>query len=126
MLARVEDHDEIEVIAEAHRVLPGGVLSGYDLSSTPPNSRLEPEERRDQRTRSSETGVSTARFVDSSAAVAAADTDADAVQSWRGTVSTEELPGGGLHKHVSPFYNLQPVSSVQREAAIYLTSGGIP
>lgn len=124
----MEDHDEIEVIAEAHRVLPGGALSDYDLSWTRPNSRLESEERLEGRADDPETGVSDARFVDGSADAAAADTDADAVQSWRGTVSTQELPGGGLHRHVRSFlYNLpQPYSSVEREVATYLTSGGIP
>lgn len=104
----MEDHDEIEVIAEAHRVLPGGVLFDYDLSWTRPNLRLEPEERLDGRTDSPETGISDARFVDGAADVAAADTDADAVQSWRGTVSTEELPGGGLHRHVGLFFTSYP------------------
>lgn len=100
----MDDHDEIEVIAEAHRVLPGGVLFGYDLSWTRPNARLELEERLDGRADDPEAGVSDAHFVDGSAATAASDADVNAVQRWRGTVSTEELPGGGLHRHVSSVF----------------------
>ena len=63
---------------EAHRVLAKGVLSGYD-AGLPDNA--EP----------SEDG---AVFVNDSTA------PADTGRGWRGTVTTEELPGGGLHRHV--------------------------
>lgn len=69
----------LEVVAEAHRVLTGGALSGYDVGLT---DNGEP----------SEDG---AVFVDDSTSP-----PADAGQGWGGTVTTEELPGGGLHRHV--------------------------
>lgn len=99
VFSRMTYRDRAEVIARAHGVIPGGVISDYDLSWTRPTSSLEPEERLDGRSGAPETGMSHARFVDGSASVAAAGDDGG--QSWRGTVLTEELPGGGLHRHVS-------------------------
>eukprot|EP00904_Undaria_pinnatifida_P013297 jgi/Undpi1/9098/HiC_scaffold_26.g11556.m1 len=98
VFSRMTYRDRAEVIARAHGVIPGGVLSDYDLSWTRPTSSLEPEERLDGRSGAPETGMSHARFVDGSASVAAAGDDGG--QSWRGTVLTEELPGGGLHRHM--------------------------
>lgn len=66
----------MEVDAEAHRVLAGGVLSGYDVSLEEPGHK------------------GGALFVDDSSAPAVVG------QGWGGTVTTEELPGGGLHRHV--------------------------
>lgn len=60
-------------------MLAGGVLSGYDVDLA------VSEEPRDDG----------AVFVDDSTAA-----PAEADQSWGGTVTTEELPGGGLHRHV--------------------------
>eukprot|EP00752_Nemacystus_decipiens_P003141 g2908.t1 len=66
----------VEVVAEAHRVLAGGVLSGYDASLGEPGEK------------------NGAVFVDDSTE------PAHVGQGWRGTVSAEEMPGGGLHRHV--------------------------
>ncbi|CAM9592641.1 unnamed protein product, partial [Ectocarpus sp. 12 AP-2014] len=89
---------EVEVVSEAHRVLPGGVLSGYDLSVAPPNNALlengksldgEPDRGRPKNV--DEVAV----FVDHSTA------PVDVVgQRWRGDVAVVGLPGGGLHRHV--------------------------
>ncbi|CAM9158012.1 unnamed protein product [Ectocarpus sp. 4 AP-2014] len=89
---------EVEVVSEAHRVLPDGVLSGYDLSVAPPNNALlgndkssdgEPDGGRPKKV--DEAAV----FVDHSTA------PADVVgQRWRGDIAVVGLPGGGLHRHV--------------------------
>lgn len=64
-----------------------GALSGYDLGLGAPD--LQPlDEKADER----EPRADGALFVD--------DSIADADQGWRGAVLTEELPGGGLHRHV--------------------------
>lgn len=68
----------VEVVSEAHRVLAGGVLSGYDAGLA---DKGQP----------GEDGVV---FFDDSTA------PADAGHGWGGTVTTAELPGGGLHRHV--------------------------
>lgn len=86
---RVSGRGEMEVVAEAHRILSEGVLSGYELNPARPSSRSDPEMD------SSDTGVDDVSFVDD--ATVAADVGSD----WKGTISTEELPGGGLHRHVS-------------------------
>lgn len=79
--ARRSVHSGVEVVAEAHRVLAGGVLSGYDAGLA------------DDGDPPSEGGGVV--FVDDSTAP-----DILAGGSWGGTVTTEELPGGGLHRHV--------------------------
>eukprot|EP00903_Cladosiphon_okamuranus_P007558 g7332.t1 len=70
----------VEVVAEAHRVLAGGILSGYDVGLA-------------DNGKPSEEGATTV-FVDDSTA------PAEAGHGWGGTVTTKELPGGGLHRHV--------------------------
>lgn len=69
----------VDVDAEAHRVLPGGVLSGFDVGL---GADGEPSED------------GSAVFVDDSTAPAGSG------QGWTGTVAAEELQGGGLHRHV--------------------------
>lgn len=75
-------------------MLRGGVLSGYDLSMPPPNAGLEPGMSSGETVDGSTPRMDDVIFVDESA------TPSDAGRSWRGDVATEELPGGGLHRHV--------------------------
>lgn len=84
----------VGVLAGAHRVIPGGVLSGYDLTLAPPDTGMQPMRPKDENTNNEEPRVDRALFVDDATA------PADVGQSWRGAVKTEELPGGGLHRHV--------------------------
>lgn len=84
----------VGVVAGAQRIIPRGVLKGYDLSLAPHDKRLEPDRPKDETTGNEEPRADRTLFVDDSAA------PADVGQRWRGTVKTEELPGGGLHRHV--------------------------
>ncbi|CAM9164938.1 unnamed protein product [Pylaiella littoralis] len=84
----------VGVVAGAQRIIPRGVLKGYDLSLAPHDRRLEPGRPKDETTGNEEPRADRTLFVDDSAA------QADVGQRWRGTVKTEELPGGGLHRHV--------------------------
>ncbi|CAM9732825.1 unnamed protein product [Scytosiphon promiscuus] len=86
--------DDVEVIAEAHRVLPGGVLSGYDLNTPQPIAGLESGVSSGGIAGSGKPIADDVLFVDESAA------PPDLQGSWRGDVKIEELPGGGLHRHV--------------------------
>lgn len=98
--AHVGERGNIKVATEAHRVLPGGSLSGYDLSSTRPRNNVERTDsevdpRADEGAEAAGMRVDDAVFVD-----AALSPRVDGPGGWRGTVSVEELPGGGLHRHV--------------------------
>lgn len=97
--AHVDESGNINVVTEAHRVLSGGSLSGYDLSSTRPRNGIERtdsevEQRTDEGTEVAGKRVDDAVFVDD-----ALSPRVDG-RGWRGTVLMEELPGGGLHRHV--------------------------
>lgn len=76
-------------------MIPRGVLSGYDLTLTPPDAQQNPKDGpKGDKNENKEPRVDRALFVDDSTA------PANVGQSWRGAIKTEELPGGGLHRHV--------------------------
>lgn len=69
-----------------------GALSGYNLGLGPPDVQPGGGRPLGERADEGEPSADGALFVD--------DSITDAGQGWRGAVSTEELPGGGLHRHV--------------------------
>ncbi|CAM9390415.1 unnamed protein product, partial [Hapterophycus canaliculatus] len=85
---------EVEVVSAAHQVLSGGVISGYNLNMPPKDAGLEPGMSSGETADGGKPSVDDVLFVDESA------TPSDAGGSWRGEVEIEELPGGGLHRHV--------------------------
>lgn len=84
----------VVVVAEAHRVVSGGALSGYDLNAVWPTERLAAEKSSGESTGTAEKMVEDVVFEDISTSSASSEF------YWRGTVSAYELPGGGLHRHV--------------------------
>lgn len=97
--AHVDESGNINVVTEAHRVLSGGSLSGYDLSSTRPHNGVDRTDSEVEQRTNEGIEVAGARVDDVVFVDAALSPGVDG-RGWRGTVSMEELPGGGLHRHV--------------------------
>lgn len=97
---------DIDVVAEVHGAVSGGVISGYGLRSALPSppqevkeggSRVVIESSSDEGTDGLEMDIDDdAEFVE----FVAPSTNDEAGSFWLGMVSTEELPGGGLHRQV--------------------------
>lgn len=91
--AQTVEDGAVEIFAEAHRLVPDGVISGYDLHSTKPNQGQSDEP--DGGIADSGVDADDVEFVEFSAF------SRQEAEGWLGSVSTEELQGGGLHRHVS-------------------------
>ena len=94
VLACVAEDNQVSITAQAHGVLASGALSGYSVGPTQRNAKNEPSTSSDEDTDDEGTDFFKAEFVDDSLLSAVTE------GRWFGAATMEELPGGGLHRHV--------------------------
>lgn len=96
IFARVAGESQVAITAAAHSVLSLGALSGYNLDPTSYASN-NPSPSSSGGTGDDRTDI---EFIEDSFL------SDDVGAHWFGTSTMEELPGGGLHRHVRNFNSM--------------------